>query len=112
MVRPQADDFVRNRLTHSLEVAQIARDLARPLGCHPDLAEIGDLTFAWRVVKHVKSNAIVLVKDMATVGIGAGPDCDAQVLVWQDMMGLRRGKSPRFVKRYANVADVMLGAAC
>ncbi|WP_309116334.1 3-methyl-2-oxobutanoate hydroxymethyltransferase [Saccharothrix sp.] len=45
-----------------------------------------------------------------TVGIGAGPDTDAQVLVWQDMLGLRRGKAPRFVKRYANLADVMLGA--
>ena len=46
-----------------------------------------------------------------TVGIGAGPDCDAQVLVWQDMMGLRRAKAPRFVKRYADLAGVMLGAA-
>ncbi len=40
---PQADDFVRNRLTHSLEVAQIARDLAHPLGCHPDVAETAAL---------------------------------------------------------------------
>ncbi len=40
---PQSDDFVRNRLTHSLEVAQVARDLARPLGCHPDLAETAAL---------------------------------------------------------------------
>lgn len=40
---PQADDFVRNRLTHSLEVAQVARDLAYPLGCHPDLAETAAL---------------------------------------------------------------------
>ncbi|KJK47115.1 3-methyl-2-oxobutanoate hydroxymethyltransferase [Lentzea aerocolonigenes] len=46
-----------------------------------------------------------------TVGIGAGPDTDAQVLVWQDMMGLNRGKAPRFVKRYANIGEVMLGAA-
>ncbi|AGL15348.1 3-methyl-2-oxobutanoate hydroxymethyltransferase [Actinoplanes sp. N902-109] len=45
-----------------------------------------------------------------TVGIGAGPDTDAQVLVWQDMAGLREGKAPRFVKRYANLADV-LGSA-
>ncbi|MBM7772167.1 3-methyl-2-oxobutanoate hydroxymethyltransferase [Actinokineospora baliensis] len=46
-----------------------------------------------------------------TVGIGAGPDCDGQVLVWQDMAGLRRAKAPRFVKRYANIADTLLGAA-
>jgi 3-methyl-2-oxobutanoate hydroxymethyltransferase len=46
-----------------------------------------------------------------TVGIGAGPDCDGQVLVWQDMAGLRRGKSPRFVKRYADLAGVLATAA-
>lgn len=42
-----------------------------------------------------------------TVGIGAGVDCDAQVLVWQDMMGLRTGRMPRFVKQYANLAGIM-----
>jgi 3-methyl-2-oxobutanoate hydroxymethyltransferase len=46
-----------------------------------------------------------------TVGIGAGPDCDAQVLVWQDMAGLRRGKMQRFVKQYANLAQVIGDAA-
>ncbi|APU17046.1 MULTISPECIES: 3-methyl-2-oxobutanoate hydroxymethyltransferase [Actinoalloteichus] len=46
-----------------------------------------------------------------TVGIGAGPDCDAQVLVWQDMAGLNQGRSPRFVKRYADVAGVLSQAA-
>jgi dGTPase len=40
---PQDDDFVRNRLTHSLEVAQVARDIAHPLGCHPDIAETAAL---------------------------------------------------------------------
>ena len=45
-----------------------------------------------------------------TVGIGAGPDCDAQVLVWQDMMGMREGPLPRFVKQYADVRGVMTGA--
>jgi 3-methyl-2-oxobutanoate hydroxymethyltransferase len=48
--------------------------------------------------------------EIPTIGIGAGPDCDAQVLVWQDMMGLRRGKAPRFVKRYADMAGVMESA--
>lgn len=46
-----------------------------------------------------------------TIGIGAGPDCDAQVLVWQDMAGLRTGKAPRFVKRYADLATVLGDAA-
>lgn len=40
---PQADDFVRNRLTHSLEVAQVARDLSRALGSQPDIAETAAL---------------------------------------------------------------------
>jgi len=43
VVGPQTDDFVRNRLTHSLEVAQVARDLARALGCEPDITETAAL---------------------------------------------------------------------
>jgi 3-methyl-2-oxobutanoate hydroxymethyltransferase len=39
-----------------------------------------------------------------TVGIGAGRDCDGQVLVWHDVLGINRGPMPRFVKRYADVA--------
>jgi 3-methyl-2-oxobutanoate hydroxymethyltransferase len=46
-----------------------------------------------------------------TVGIGAGSDCDAQVLVWQDMAGLRTGKLPRFVKQYADMHGVLQKAA-
>jgi 3-methyl-2-oxobutanoate hydroxymethyltransferase len=46
-----------------------------------------------------------------TVGIGAGPECDAQVLVWQDMAGLRRGRMQRFVKQYANLAKIISDAA-
>jgi 3-methyl-2-oxobutanoate hydroxymethyltransferase len=46
-----------------------------------------------------------------TVGIGAGPDCDAQILVWQDMAGLTGGRLPRFVKRYADARGELLAAA-
>jgi 3-methyl-2-oxobutanoate hydroxymethyltransferase len=46
-----------------------------------------------------------------TVGIGAGPDCDAQILVWQDMAGLTGGRLPRFVKPYADMRGGLLDAA-
>ena len=39
-----------------------------------------------------------------TIGIGAGPDCDGQVLVWHDLLGINEGPAPRFVKRYADLA--------
>jgi 3-methyl-2-oxobutanoate hydroxymethyltransferase len=47
---------------------------------------------------------------MPTIGIGAGPDCDGQVLVCYDFLGLFQGFVPRFVKRYAELGDVV-GAA-
>jgi 3-methyl-2-oxobutanoate hydroxymethyltransferase len=40
-----------------------------------------------------------------TIGIGAGPDCDGQVLVWHDLLGLSDRKPARFVKRYADIGD-------
>jgi len=49
--------------------------------------------------------------DIPTIGIGAGPDTDAQVLVWTDMAGLNGAKPPRFVKRYADLRGTLLAAA-
>jgi 3-methyl-2-oxobutanoate hydroxymethyltransferase len=46
-----------------------------------------------------------------TIGIGAGADCDAQVLVWTDMAGLTPPPGPRFVKRYADLRGVLTDAA-
>ena len=42
--------------------------------------------------------------EVPTIGIGAGANCDGQVLVWHDLLGLYAGKAPRFVKRYADLA--------
>jgi len=55
--------------------------------------------------------AITEAVSIPTVGIGAGNQCDAQVLVWQDMAGLRTGRLPRFVKQYADLRSVLSNAA-
>jgi len=55
--------------------------------------------------------AITEAVSIPTVGIGAGNQCDAQVLVWQDMAGLRNGRLPRFVKQYADLRSVLHNAA-
>jgi 3-methyl-2-oxobutanoate hydroxymethyltransferase len=45
-----------------------------------------------------------------TIGIGAGPDCDGQVLVWHDILGLYDGRAARFVKRYAEIGESIRSA--
>jgi 3-methyl-2-oxobutanoate hydroxymethyltransferase len=45
-----------------------------------------------------------------TIGIGAGPACGGQVLVWHDLLGLTPGQTPRFVKRYAALGETVLAA--
>jgi len=45
-----------------------------------------------------------------TIGIGAGPHCDGQVLVFHDLLGLYDGHTPRFVRKYAQAGDVMRSA--
>ena len=57
--------------------------------------------------------AAQVTKELAipTIGIGAGVDCDAQVLVWPDMAGLTSGRVPRFVKKYADLRAELLRAA-
>jgi len=58
------------------------------------------------VAKRVTAELVI-----PTIGIGAGPDCDAQVLVWSDMAGMNRGRKPRFVKPYADLGGILLDAA-
>lgn len=45
-----------------------------------------------------------------TIGIGAGPDCDGQVLVLHDMLGLTFQDAPKFARRYANVGEIIANA--
>ncbi len=45
-----------------------------------------------------------------TIGIGAGPDCDGQILVLSDMLGLTFGQTPKFSRQYTNLGDLISGA--
>jgi 3-methyl-2-oxobutanoate hydroxymethyltransferase len=75
------------------------------------VAEAGAFAVVLELVPGDLARQVTTELDIPTVGIGAGPDCDAQVLVWQDMAGLRRGKLQRFVKQYANLAEIIGDAA-
>ncbi len=48
--------------------------------------------------------------DVPTIGIGAGPDCDGQVLVFHDLLGMLPGRSPKFVRRYAELRELQVAA--
>ena len=51
------------------------------------------------------AGAITRALTIPTIGLGAGAQCDGQVLVWHDLLGMYDGGAPRFVKRYADLAD-------
>ena len=75
------------------------------------VAEAGAFAVVLEMVPSETAARITSDLPIPTIGIGAGPQCDAQVLVWQDMAGLRAGRLPRFVKVYADLRGSLLGAA-
>ena len=86
-------------------------DSARLLADAHAVAEAGAFAVVLEMVPGDLAAQVTADLDIPTVGIGAGADCDAQVLVWQDMAGLRRGRLQRFVKQYANLAKIIGDAA-
>ena len=76
------------------------------------LQHAGAFAVVMEVVPAEVAREVTAQLHIPTIGIGAGPDCDAQVLVWQDMAGLRTGgRKPKFVKEYADMAGILRGAA-
>ncbi|MFA9445820.1 3-methyl-2-oxobutanoate hydroxymethyltransferase [Egicoccus sp. AB-alg6-2] len=75
-----------------------------------DLAEAGAFAIVLECVPSEVGERITAAIDIPTIGIGAGPDTDAQVLVWHDLLGLTSGRLPRFVKPYADLR-AEIGAA-
>ncbi len=75
------------------------------------LAEAGAFSVVLEMVPAAVAARVTAQCPIPTIGIGAGADCDGQVLVWGDMAGLSPAPMPRLVKAYADLRGVLLAAA-
>ena len=75
------------------------------------LQDAGAFAVVLEMVPAPVAARVTEVLSIPTIGIGAGNGTDAQVLVWSDFAGLRSGKAPRFVKKYADLRGTLLDAA-
>ncbi|MDX2062046.1 MAG: 3-methyl-2-oxobutanoate hydroxymethyltransferase [Bacteroidia bacterium] len=91
------------RATEEDEAAQLLKDaqLLQDAGCFAVVLEKIPAGLAERVTAQL---------EIPTIGIGAGPGCDGQVLVTHDMLGVNQEFSPRFLRRYADLHGTMLAA--
>jgi 3-methyl-2-oxobutanoate hydroxymethyltransferase len=83
----------------------------RLLGDAKALQSTGAFAIVLEVVPAELADRVTASLEIPTIGIGAGPGTDAQVLVWQDMAGLTEGPGPKFLKRYADLRGALTSAA-
>lgn len=74
------------------------------------LEAAGCFSLVLEAVPRTVAARITAELSIPTIGIGAGVDCDGQVLVWHDLLGLYEGRAARFVKRYAEIGDTIRSA--
>jgi 3-methyl-2-oxobutanoate hydroxymethyltransferase len=74
------------------------------------LEAAGCFAIVLEAVPPAVARTVTQALSVPTIGIGAGPDTDGQVLVWHDMLGYYEGRAPRFVKRYADLGAVITDA--
>jgi 3-methyl-2-oxobutanoate hydroxymethyltransferase len=78
-----------------------------------ELERAGCFAIVLEAIPAAAARRISEAVSIPTIGIGAGVDCDGQVLVWHDLLGLSAGHVARFVKQYAEIGDEILRAlAC
>lgn len=75
------------------------------------LEEAGAFAVVMEMVPTQVARRVTERLSIPTIGIGAGPYCDAQVLVWQDFAGMRGGRPNKFVKAYADLRGTLIDAA-
>ncbi|MGH3441638.1 MAG: 3-methyl-2-oxobutanoate hydroxymethyltransferase [Nitriliruptorales bacterium] len=74
------------------------------------LAEAGAFSIVLECIPEELGRRVTEAVEVPTIGIGAGPHTDAQVLVWHDFLGMTTGRLPRFVKQYANLRGEITSA--
>ena len=71
------------------------------------LQEIGCFALVLEKIPAVLAAKVAKMLDIPVIGIGAGNGCDGQVLVMHDMLGINKGFSPRFLRRYADIGTII-----
>ena len=98
---PQTETMLGGFKTQGRTAAKARRLVADALA----LEAAGCFSIVLEAVPTPVAARITEALTIPTIGIGAGPECDGQVLVYHDLLGLTEGRAPRFVKRYANLAE-------
>jgi 3-methyl-2-oxobutanoate hydroxymethyltransferase len=74
------------------------------------LQEAGCFAIVFEAIPSALTEELMPRMEIPVIGIGAGPAADGQVLVFHDLLGIYDGHAPRFVKRYANIRELMISA--
>ena len=91
-------------------MAKIARDEKQLLADARAAEQAGAFAIILELIPQKVAQTITAELAIPTIGIGAGPHCDGQVLVSCDMLGLTSGFEPKFLKRYADLKSTVLAA--
>lgn len=88
---------------HALGGFKVQRDAEAVLDDAAAVSAAGTFAMVVECVPMSIAERVTFMSPVPTIGIGAGPSCDGQVLVWHDLLGLYDGVRPKFVKRYAEL---------
>jgi 3-methyl-2-oxobutanoate hydroxymethyltransferase len=90
-----------------VSAAKAVEDVCRLIADARAVADAGAFAVVVEAVPREVARKVTQMISIPTLGIGAGPDCDGQVLVTHDLLGLFTEFQPRFVKRYANLSETI-----
>ena len=101
---------LRPQNVHLLGGYRVQRDEATLMNDARAAADAGAFAMVLECIPTEIALNITRTVAIPTIGIGAGPDCDGQVLVLHDVLGIQTDHVPRFVKTYANLRETITGA--